>query len=172
MMTAFVITGFVVVVAFMFMRMTRPRGEWIGKMAPALFPGVYFRISQQTGIKLRLETVGIAIGPHQSNRLSPVAERFLPFLCGALRHIGADILVTRGPPLAGRRNLKFRSGQIKTAYLIVTRRKPEETFRSKNSWEAAMQQLPKFSRMKRFSGAIGKGDIGIIARARTFLRIY
>ena len=55
--------------------------------------------------------------------------------------------------------------------LIVTRRKPEETFRSENAGEAAMQQFPKLSRMKRLSGPIRKGHSRIIARAGKFFRI-
>ncbi|MEY2495401.1 MAG: hypothetical protein QOJ45_1893 [Verrucomicrobiota bacterium] len=138
--TAIVLVAVVLMVAIMMVRLAGPRWERIVKRSPTLFAAGHFQIREQAGVKLGVKTMRIAIDSHESNRLPPVAERFLPFFSGALRHFGfTGVLVTRGPPLAGRRNLKFRAGQVNAAYLIVTRGKPEETLRPKDARKFALQ---------------------------------
>src|SRR5436190_9291681 len=110
------------------MSVRRPGWKGVGKIGPVLFAFFHLRISQETSLQPALEDVGINFQSHDRKRLATIAERLLPFLSSALRHLRfARSSVASRPPIPGRRAVDFRSGQIQSTHVIHAGSEPKET---------------------------------------------
>src|SRR5436190_17411720 len=76
----------VVLVRVVMMRM-RPRGERVGKTAPALGALAHLRVVQETVVERGLQALLIDRERHDSEGLAAVAERFLPLLSSVCGHV-------------------------------------------------------------------------------------
>ena len=80
MMATLMVARFMVVIAFMRVRMNGPGGKRIDEVLPGFLASRHFRVGEQARVELCPESVRIAIESHASNSLAPIAEWFSHFL--------------------------------------------------------------------------------------------
>src|SRR5436190_19004515 len=149
------------------MSVRRPGWKGIGKISPVLFAFFHLRISQETSLQPALEDVGVNFQSHDRKRLATIAERFLPFLSGALRHLRfARSSVTSRPPISGGRAMDFRSSQIQSAHCIHAGSEPKKTLGPEHTREVVLEQVPKAVGMKRASRRVMECDDRLVVGRR------